>query len=212
MNYTSHTPEELLDNPHLARFIKVFDGLCEYKDIEIHNGTQKSFNPVLCDNPNFWKKYLYELGDFPTSAYFTRRHYERLILNAIDLFRMKGTRPGFDLLVDVLCDGVITVFTVRYNPALRLEPSEVLYIGDTVNPDSPCFLPDEDMLLLTTTSPLDYPYLFGSDDFDYFEPFAGITIKTALSGNSVFEEYMTGLLPKFLPVTKIENFTITFIP
>jgi len=211
MNFTDQTPEDILQHPFAAKFLKVLDGVLEFKDITVHLGTQKSFIPVLCYDRNFLRNYLYDLGNFPDSIYFTRKNYEKLIFNAYDIYRYKGTRKGFEILVDVLCEGTIVSLEARYIPAKKLEPSTILYENDIVNPDSPCFLPDEVMLTESISDPLDYPFLFGADDFDYYEPFAGIVIKTSLAGNTTFENYMRSLLPLFLPVTQADQFNVQFI-
>lgn len=191
--FTDNIPPEMLAHPNVARLAKVFDGLYEHKTTQLAE-MDGLVDPRRTFNTDFLNKYLDDLGMLQYIVGFPMLTYQRLILNAFDIFNKKGTLEGlrtyawcFDADVSVDASGgwadrflTPSHETDGYLPADEELTSELLYL----------FAGDEEDFFNSYTVNLVGPY--------FYIPALRTLVATAI----------TRMLPMYSDVTS--NLTVNF--
>lgn len=213
--FTSAIAPDLLQSINAQKIGTVFDQLQLFKDLTIYE-QQTIFNPLQIRNRNFLKRFLYELGrleQFSGAPYYI---IERLIFNAYDIFALKGTRKGLQLLIKSCCDGDIESDFDKWWAAPYIIPGNVsayypaagpLLYGYGLAPNGHDLgsHPINDAFAFGLgVSPL---YLFGGSFSSYYGQ-VDIAIVSPYVGLTQFRTFLAGVLVDFLPMAHPESTTI----
>lgn len=203
MNYTSQTPDEIKVNPNAEKFLKVLDGMEEYKQIEVDKAHRFYRSPVNFNHLFLRKRLNFDYG-FPTiPADFPKDVLDALLLNANDINALRGSKIGLHLWLWCLTFGNITINDTGFYPLpqyLLLDTLDLSYL-DQFDPN-------------VATNPPAIPDLFMFEDVSQFgQTTMTITIQTKYELHPSIPTYITTHLKKYLTfVTSNASIAIAFGP
>lgn len=191
-NFSERIPEDILMTPNVRRFMKVLDGLNDQKQ-EWMLPYDYAFNYMANVNLNILQKFFYELGQMDLMGGMPEHLLKQFILNAWDIFHLKGTKKGERLLARCLMDADIETDTT------------LLYGRQYLQPDDPYYgiLPDgADLLNAGTTA---FIYAYDHEDLsDYYT-----SMEVRLIGPYFyvpeFRSFVAKILPDFLCMVDIRT-------
>lgn len=127
MQFSKSIPDKVFENATSAHFIAVLDSLQEYKQGMIADSI-RSYNPILCNNKKWLKKYLADLGfggvpdDLPINV------LQQMLLNADTIMRLRGSYQGLEFFVSVVSLGEVTIDASNFLGSLkRIYPDSLAY-------------------------------------------------------------------------------------
>lgn len=194
MLYSKQIPEAFQLSPDSQDFIKVLDGLQQYKDGIIFKST-RIYNPVLLTNRGFMRKFLKEFGwpDIPED--FPKKILDNMYLNAEHVFRLQGSKIGLEYLLRVLTCGSITIDDQDFFPK-----SSYIILDDL----------DYGYLFTETDYPKNILYLYDGED-SFLPRFLTIGIKTPYWYLQSLKDYINTNIYRFIGFTDANTtLTITF--
>lgn len=147
MLFSQSIPDMVLENSAASKFVSVLDSLQEVKQGIISDAV-RSFNPILCMNEKWLRKYLTDYGFSDIPKGFPVRVLQQLLLNADTIMRLRGSKLGLEFFLSVCSLGVATIDTSGlYKPLelVFLDSTNYGYITSN-NSDSRLFLCDNNVL------------------------------------------------------------------
>lgn len=201
MNYSSQTPDEIKVNPNAEKFLKVLDGVEEYKQIEVDKALRFYRSPVNFNNLFLRKRLNFDYG-FPTiPADFPKDVLDALLLNANDINALRGSKIGLHLWLWCLTFGNITINDTGFYPLpqyLLLDTLDLSYLDQ--------FTPN------VATNPPSIPDLFLFDDVSQMgQTILTIDIVTKYDTHPSIPAYITTHIKKYIGfVTSNALITINF--
>ena len=108
MLFSQSIPDMVLENSTASKFVSVLDSLQEIKQGIISDAI-RSFNPILCLNEKWLRKYLTDYGfsDIPNG--FPVRVLQQMLLNADAIMRLRGSKLGAEFFLSVCSLGEVKV-------------------------------------------------------------------------------------------------------
>lgn len=147
MLFSQSIPDMVLENSAASKFVSVLDSLQEVKQGIISDAV-RSFNPILCMNEKWLRKYLTDYGFSDIPKGFPVRVLQQMLLNADTIMRLRGSKLGLEFFLSVCSLGVATIDTSGlYKPLelVFLDSTNYGYITSN-NSDSRLFLCDNNVL------------------------------------------------------------------
>ena len=137
MLFSQSIPDSVLENSAASKFVSVLDSLQEVKQGIISDAV-RSFNPILCMNEKWLRKYLtdYGFGDIPKG--FPVRVLQQMLLNADTIMRLRGSKLGVEFFLSVCSLGVATIDASRLRSVVRTiytDSTSYGYITDSKGAD-----------------------------------------------------------------------------
>lgn len=194
-NFTDHIPPDVMLTPNVQRFMKVLDGLNDYKQ-EVIRPYDYAFNFAATMHLHILRKFFYELGQMEYIGGMPHHLLKQFIANAYDIFHLKGTRKGEKLLIRSLCDGDIETDTSKLYGTHYLQPGNYSfgYLPNGVN--------------LGVAGTPQFIYLFGNTVVPYYTE-----MKVGLVGPYFyvpeFRNFIAKILPDFLCMVDIRTCQLT---
>lgn len=147
MLFSQSIPDMVLENSAASKFVSVLDSLQEVKQGIISDAV-RSFNPILCMNEKWLRKYLTDYGFSDIPKGFPVRVLQQLLLNADTIMRLRGSKLGLEFFLSVCSLGVATIdASGLYKPLELVFPDSTNYGYITSNnSDSKLFLCDNNVL------------------------------------------------------------------
>jgi len=201
MNFTSQTPDEILENPPAKKLLTVLDGVEEYKTIEIAKALRFYRSPINFNLTSLRKQLNDDYG-FPTiPADFPKDVIDALKLNAEDINALRGSKIGLTLWLWCLTFGTITVDDSLFFPI-----PQYLILDSLTNGYLDQFAPN------VTTNPPTIPNLFLFDDVSQNgQTTIVIDIATVYYNHPSIPTYITQHIKKYLTfVTSNAVITVNF--
>lgn len=204
MRLIEYIPDEVLQQPEAAKFVKVFDDIVEDKRVLVEQFA-RSFNPITLDKRAFLLKYLSDLGNMPSYISMTRQVLECMILHAYEIYGYKGTLRGLEQFIACVGQGTCTV-----------DDSGLITLPNYIIPDDFTYgylgLSDEvgtgkngaDFAAYTlevdNDPPVGYPFLFlFEDNFHDLNGVVVINVYSSFSLDLAFQQYLRAVIPTMMP-------------
>jgi hypothetical protein len=187
-------PPDLLAIPNVSRLTNVLDRMLQDKNAELYK-FDTAQNPAHIRDRNYLQRYLYEFGQL--QAFKGAPHFiiERLIFNAYDIFALKGSHDGLKLFIHSACDGDVVSDYSEYDTPPYIIPSSITGYGTLPNGNDLKY-PGGVIGFLPGGSPC---YLFGGSFAAYYST-VKIGIVSPYVGNAVFRDFLSRILPEYLPM------------
>jgi phage tail-like protein len=124
--YLRYLPDIFQENDFLRRFLNIFEDIWEPLE-QRQDHIEMYFDPLTC--PESFLPWLASWLDFPFNTYWPVAQYRRLLAQAMELYRWRGTRYGLIRMIEL--------FT-GLTPVITENPSEsfVFHIRITLPPGS----------------------------------------------------------------------------
>lgn len=136
MLFSQSIPDRVLENAAASKFVSVLDSLQEIKQGIISDAV-RSFNPILCMNEKWLRKYLTDYGFSDIPKGFPVRVLQQMLLNADTIMRLRGSKLGVEFFISVCSLGVAKVNAdglIEHVDTLYLDSKSYGYV--TGNTDS----------------------------------------------------------------------------
>lgn len=201
MNFSTETPDEILENPYAAKLITVLDKLEDYKQSELDKALRFYRSPTNF-NLSYLQKRLNKDYGFPTiPADFPKDVLDALLLCAEEINALRGSKQGLQLWLWCLTFGAITIDDSQFYPLpqfLTLDDPQLGFL-DQFSPN-------------VATNPPAIPDLFLFDDYSqYGQTTLIIDIDTKYFNHPSIPLYINTHIKKYLTfVTTNAVITITF--
>lgn len=141
MLFSQSIPEKVLENSAASKFVSVLDSLQEHKQGIITDAV-RSFNPILCTNEKWLRKYLTDYGFSDIPKGFPIRVMQQMLLNADTIMRLRGSKLGLEFFLSICCLGEAIIDASGLQQPLEFIFLESLNYGYIMsnNSDSPLYL------------------------------------------------------------------------
>lgn len=205
MTFKDYIPSEVLRNPSASQIVDVLDQALIHKRGYVEEFA-KSFVPATLSKKEFLLKYLTDLGQMPTYVSMYRKVLEDLVLNAYNIYSMKGTEEGTVLFCNIVSMGNTTI---DHSGLISLPnfiyPSDFDYGYLMLSDEVSGTQTDNDKaaydLEIANDPPDGIPYLFLFED--NFGDVSGEIIiditDTPFALDIAFQQYLQAVLPTMLP-------------
>ena len=137
MLFSQSIPEKVLENSAASKFVSVLDSLQEVNQGIISDAV-RSFNPILCMNEKWLRKYLTDYGFSDIPKGFPVRVLQQMLLNADTIMRLRGSKLGVEFFLSVCSLGVATIDASRLRSVVRTiyaDSTSYGYITDSKGAD-----------------------------------------------------------------------------
>lgn len=127
MLFSQSIPDSVLENSAASKFVSVLDSLQEVKQGIISDAI-RSFNPILCMNEKWLRKYLTDYGFSDIPKGFPVRVLQQMLLNADTIMRLRGSKLGVEFFLSVCSFGVAKIDASRLRSVFRtIYPDSTTY-------------------------------------------------------------------------------------
>jgi hypothetical protein len=189
MLFSTQIPDKIRDgSPETSKFIKLLDELYLWKlDIVLNSG--RIYNPVLLNQLATLRKLQNEFGWPPPPADFTKKQLDNMYLNAENVFRLKGSKLGFEYWIRVLTCGDAFIDDLLFFPR-----NTYIILDDY----------DYGYLFAEGDYPNDILYLF-SGETTFNNRFLYASIRTPYYDMQALKDYMNTHVYKFIGFVDINT-------
>lgn len=141
MQFSKSIPDKVFENSTSAHFIDVLDSLQEYKQ-GIITDCIRTFNPILCNNKKWLRKYLMDLGFGNLPSELPVAVLQQMLLNADTIMSLRGSYIGLELFVSVVSLGEVHIDASNFMCSMKVIFPDSLaygYITDSKGPTDHLF-------------------------------------------------------------------------